>query len=57
MKRCGGDVVSVTAERRGVQKGETLQDMNRILACYGDAVVLPHPDVGISELTAKYSPR
>jgi carbamoyl-phosphate synthase / aspartate carbamoyltransferase len=26
MKRRGGDVVSVTAERRSVQKGETLQD-------------------------------
>jgi carbamoyl-phosphate synthase/aspartate carbamoyltransferase len=50
MKRCGGDVVSVTGERRGVQKSETLQDTNRTLACYGDAVVLPHPDVGGSQL-------
>ncbi|KAH9984927.1 carbamoyl-phosphate synth [Russula vinacea] len=56
MKRCGGDVVSVTAERSSVQKGETLQDTIRTLACYGDAVVLRHPDVGSSQLAAKYSP-
>jgi len=56
MKRCGGDVVSVTAERSSIQKGETLQDTIRTLACYGDAVVLRHPDVGSSQLAAKYSP-
>jgi len=56
MKRCGGDVVSVTAERSSVQKGETLQDTIRTLACYGDAVVLRHPDVGSAQLAAKYSP-
>jgi len=50
MKRRGGDVVSVTAERRSVQKGETLQDTIPTLACYGDAVVLPYPDVGGSQL-------
>jgi aspartate carbamoyltransferase catalytic subunit len=50
MKCYGGDVVSVTAERRSIQKGETLQDTNRTLACYGDAVLLPHPDVGSSLL-------
>jgi carbamoyl-phosphate synthase/aspartate carbamoyltransferase len=46
MKRCGGEVVSVTADRSSVQKGETLQDTIRTLACYGDAVVLRHPDMG-----------
>jgi carbamoyl-phosphate synthase/aspartate carbamoyltransferase len=56
MKRCGGDVVSVTAERSSVQKGETLQDTIRTLGCYGDAIVLRHPDVGSSQLAAKYSP-
>lgn len=56
MKRCGGDVVSIAAERSSVQKGETLQDTIRTLACYGDAVVLRHPDVGSSQLAAKYSP-
>jgi carbamoyl-phosphate synthase/aspartate carbamoyltransferase len=56
MKRCGGDVVSVTADRSSVQKGETLQDTIRTLGCYGDAVVLRHPDVGSAQLAAKYSP-
>jgi carbamoyl-phosphate synthase / aspartate carbamoyltransferase len=56
MKRCGGDVVSVAADRSSVQKGETLQDTIRTLACYGDAVVLRHPDVGSAQLAAKYSP-
>lgn len=50
MKPCGGDVVSVTAERHSVQKGETLQDTNRTLACYGDAVAFPYPSVGSSQL-------
>ncbi|KAH9170024.1 carbamoyl-phosphate synth [Lactarius sanguifluus] len=50
MKRCGGDVVS------SVKKGETLQDTIRTLGCYGDAVVLRHPDVGSAQLAAKYSP-
>jgi carbamoyl-phosphate synthase / aspartate carbamoyltransferase len=56
MKRCGGEVVSVTADRSSVQKGETLQDTIRTLACYGDAIVLRHPDVGSAQLSAKYSP-
>lgn len=50
MRRCGGDVMSVTAERGSIQKGETLQDTNQTLACYGDAVVLPHPHVGTARL-------
>jgi carbamoyl-phosphate synthase/aspartate carbamoyltransferase len=56
MKRCGGEVVSVTADRSSVQKGETLQDTIRTLACYGDAIVLRHPDVGSAQLSAKCSP-
>ncbi|KAI0312366.1 carbamoyl-phosphate synth [Amylostereum chailletii] len=56
MKRCGGEVVQVTADRSSVQKGETLQDTIRTLACYGDAIVIRHPDVGSSQLAAKYSP-
>jgi hypothetical protein len=50
---CGGDIVSVAAERRSIQKGETLQDTNQTLTCYGDAVLLPslpHPDVDSSLL-------
>ncbi len=56
MKRCGGEVVSITAERSSVTKGETLPDTIRTLACYGDAIVLRHPDVGSAQLAAKFSP-
>jgi carbamoyl-phosphate synthase/aspartate carbamoyltransferase len=61
MKHCGGEVVSVTgtAERRSVQKGEMLQDTNRTLACYGDAVVSPILTLAAPSHSsaAKYSPR
>ncbi|KXN91343.1 Protein pyrABCN [Leucoagaricus sp. SymC.cos] len=56
MKRCGGEVVSVTADKSSVVKGESLPDTIRTLACYGDAVVLRHPDVGSAQLAAKFSP-
>lgn len=56
MKRCGGEVVSITAERSSVSKGETLSDTIRTLACYGDAIVLRHPDAGSAQLAAKFSP-
>ncbi|KAF9530656.1 carbamoyl-phosphate synthase [Crepidotus variabilis] len=56
MKRCGGQVVQVTADTSSVQKGETLADTIRTLASYGDAVVLRHPQVGSAQEAAKYSP-
>ncbi|THG97401.1 hypothetical protein EW026_g4589 [Hermanssonia centrifuga] len=56
MKRCGGEVVSVNAEASSVLKGETLADTIRTLGCYGDAIVIRHPDVGSAQLAAKYSP-
>ena len=55
MKRCGGQVVHITADSSSVKKGETLADTVRTLACYGDALVLRHPDVGSAQLAAKYS--
>lgn len=55
MKRCGGEVVSITAERSSVAKGETLSDTVRTLACYGDAIVLRHPDAGSAQVAAKFS--
>ncbi|XP_006456591.1 hypothetical protein AGABI2DRAFT_188488 [Agaricus bisporus var. bisporus H97] len=55
MKRCGGEVVSIAVERSSVAKGETLSDTVRTLACYGDAIVLRHPDAGSAQLAAKYS--
>ncbi|KIY73951.1 carbamoyl-phosphate synth [Cylindrobasidium torrendii FP15055 ss-10] len=56
MKRCGGEVLQITADRASVVKGETLPDTIRTLGCYADAIVLRHPDVGSSQLAAKYSP-
>jgi len=56
MKRCGGQVIQVTAESSSVMKGESLPDTIRTLGCYADAIVIRHPDVGSSQLAAKYSP-
>ncbi|KAF5347801.1 hypothetical protein D9756_010273 [Leucocoprinus leucothites] len=56
MKRCGGEVVPITVDRSSVVKGESLPDTIRTLACYGDAIVLRHPDVGSAQLAAKFSP-
>lgn len=55
MKRCGGQVVQIHADMSSAKKGETLADTVRTLACYGDAIVLRHPDVGSAQLAAKYS--
>lgn len=54
MKRCGGQVVQVAADNSSVLKGESLPDTIRTLACYGDAIVNRHPDVGSAQLAAKY---
>lgn len=56
MKRCGGEVVNVNVDSSSVLKGETLPDTIRTLGCYADAIVIRHPDVGSSQLAAKYSP-
>ena len=56
MKRCGGQVVQITAETSSVRKGESLADTVRTLACYGDAIVIRHPDVGSAQVAAKFSP-
>ncbi|KAF4622469.1 hypothetical protein D9613_009313 [Agrocybe pediades] len=56
MKRCGGQVVQVTADTSSVVKGETLPDTVRTLACYGDAIVIRHPQVGSAQEAAKFSP-
>jgi carbamoyl-phosphate synthase/aspartate carbamoyltransferase len=46
MKRCGGEVVQTAVDASSVLKGESLPDTIRTLACYSDAIVLRHPDVG-----------
>ncbi|TCD67720.1 hypothetical protein EIP91_012018 [Steccherinum ochraceum] len=56
MKRCGGEVVAVNVDASSVLKGETLQDTIRTLGCYADAIVMRHPEVGSSQLAAKFSP-
>jgi ornithine carbamoyltransferase len=56
MKRCGGQVVQITADSSSVVKGESLPDTIRTLGCYGDAIVIRHPDVGSAQLAAKFSP-
>lgn len=56
MKRCGGQVVQVTADSSSVSKGESLPDTVRSLGCYADAIVIRHPDIGSSQLAAKFSP-
>lgn len=56
MKRLGGEVVSISADKSSVMKGESLADTVRTLACYGDAIVLRHPAVGSANNAAKFSP-
>ncbi|ORX38647.1 putative aspartate carbamoyltransferase [Kockovaella imperatae] len=56
MKRCGGEVVQVTAGSSSVVKGESLADTIRTVGCYADAIALRHPSVGSSKSAAKTSP-
>lgn len=55
MLRLGGQVVSVSATTSSVQKGESLADTVRTLGCYGDVIILRHPQPGSAQLAAKYS--
>ena len=56
MQRLGGRTVPIATSHSSTQKGETLQDTVRTLGCYGDAVVLRHPDPSSAGIAAKYSP-
>jgi carbamoyl-phosphate synthase/aspartate carbamoyltransferase len=55
MQRLGGRTIAIATEHSSTQKGETLQDTLRTLGCYGDAVVLRHPDPSSTEVAAKFS--
>ena len=55
MQRLGGRTVAVATSHSSTQKGETLQDTVRTLGCYGDAVVLRHPDEASAAVAAKFS--
>jgi carbamoyl-phosphate synthase/aspartate carbamoyltransferase len=56
MQRLGGRTIAISTEHSSTKKGETLQDTVRTLGCYGDAVVLRHPDPSSAETAAKFSP-
>ncbi|KAH8735673.1 hypothetical protein BGZ61DRAFT_340614 [Ilyonectria robusta] len=56
MQRLGGRTINVSTSNSSVQKGESLQDTIRTLACYGDAVVVRHPDENSVHVAQKYSP-
>lgn len=55
MQRLGGRTVIISTEHSSTKKGETLQDTVRTLGCYGDAVVLRHPEASSAEISAKFS--
>lgn len=55
MQRLGGRTISITTSHSSVQKGETLQDTLRTLECYGDAVVLRHPEESSVDVAKKFA--
>ncbi|RBQ95404.1 hypothetical protein VDGD_00477 [Verticillium dahliae] len=55
MQRLGGRTVVISTSHSSVQKGETLQDTLRTLGCYGDAVVLRHPEESSVDVARKYA--
>ena len=56
MQRLGGRTVPIATSHSSTQKGESLQDTVRTLGCYGDAIVLRHPDPASAAIAAKFSP-
>lgn len=56
MQRLGGRTIAITTSHSSTVKGESLADSIRTLACYGDAVVLRHPEESSAEVAAKFSP-
>lgn len=56
MQRLGGRIIAISPSHSSTQKGETLQDTIRTLGCYGDAIVLRHPDESSAPTAAKFSP-
>src|SRR3990167_4119038 len=45
MFRLGGQVITVEqGSSSSINKGETLEDMARVISCYADAIVMRHPD-------------
>lgn len=56
MARLGGAVIPIHGvQYSSVSKGESLPDTIRTLECYADVIVLRHPEVGASEVAARYA--
>ena len=55
MQRLGGRVVVINTDHSSTKKGETLADTVQTLSCYGDAIILRHPDGESASIAAKYS--
>ncbi|KAI1175084.1 pyrABCN [Nemania sp. FL0916] len=55
MQRLGGRTIAISTSQSSVQKGESLQDTLRTLECYGDAVVLRHPEENSVDVAKRYS--
>jgi aspartate carbamoyltransferase len=56
MHRLGGAVIPIHGvQYSSVSKGESLPDTIRTLECYADVIVLRHPEVGASEVAARYA--
>jgi aspartate carbamoyltransferase len=56
MERLGGSLIPINeVHYSSVAKGESLPDTVRTLECYADVIVMRHPEVGASELAAKYA--
>jgi aspartate carbamoyltransferase catalytic subunit len=56
VQRLGGQCVTITdPAATSLRKGETLHDTIRMLASYGDAIVLRHPNEGSARLAAQAS--
>ena len=56
MQRLGGRTIAINTDHSSTKKGETLQDTIRTLGCYGDAVIMRHPDGDSAATAAKFSP-
>jgi carbamoyl-phosphate synthase/aspartate carbamoyltransferase len=55
MKRLGGETIKMQESHSSTKKGESLADTIRTLACYGDAIVLRHPEEESADIAAKFS--
>jgi aspartate carbamoyltransferase len=56
MARLGGATIPIHGvQYSSVSKGESLPDTIRTLECYADVIVLRHPEIGASEVAARYA--